>query len=67
MSKPAVSSKLTALIAEARSLALESATASLDMRIDMFQSWAANRRKLQVETSERIWARDGDNMDETAA
>ena len=62
-----VSPKLTTLIAEQRSLALESATASLDMRVDMLVSWAENRRRVQEEVSAEIWSRDTEHVIETAA
>lgn len=52
-----VSPRLAALIAEARHLALDSATASLDMRVDMFEGWAEQRRRAQEEISQQIWQR----------
>ena len=55
---PNVSPKLTALIAEARGPALDSASVGLGMRVENFEQWAAMQRREQEEISRQIWARD---------
>ncbi len=64
-----VSPKLAALIAQARSLALESAIGALTMRVDMFESWAERRRLDSQEASDEIWSRgeEGEEGSDQAA